>query len=162
LLKYIIEKGETMIKITFEFANVDEAIVALGKLAVTAGKPVTAAVVEVPAARPKGRPKKNAGGGGGNEAISSGAVGNGSAPVVTDTSQDGERPTNSMSTPTAPATVTPASYDDAQIALESLFNAKGITTALEVLKQFNGAARLRDLKPDEFAPFIDAAKKAQQ
>jgi len=56
-----------------------------------------------------------------------------------------------------PAAEEPASLEDAQDALETVFKAKGLTKAQELLSQF-GVMRLRDLPAEKYRPFVNLVK----
>lgn len=47
---------------------------------------------------------------------------------------------------------------DAQAAIEKLFEAKGLEVSLQVLSRF-GVKFIRDMKPEQYGPFIDLAEK---
>ena len=64
------------------------------------------------------------------------------------------------SAPTAaPEVTSAATAANAQMALEKLFETKGLQAAQSVLSAF-GIQRLRDLKPEDHAAFIEKAGKA--
>ncbi len=159
------------VKITIEYANVESAIVALGKLSVAAGT----TMVE---GRPrkgrsdKGQPRKGTDPAPAPEQ-KAGAAG-GSAPSSRDpaasSASDADKapppataPAGPSATAAAPASpiVTEA---EAQKALEKLFesfpdSATGIAEAKKVLAKF-GVSRVRDLKEEQRAGFIKDATAA--
>ena len=91
----------------------------------------------------------------GSAIIAPGATGTGSAAAPT--------PLAAMKEPNKPVTVQPApppqpvgvSDVDVRNALREVFNAKGAKIATELLKQF-GAARVSDIKPEQYINFIEA------
>lgn len=156
------------IKVTLEFASVDETIVALGKL-VGAGErqgrstpPIPATQnVAVPAPTTKrkpGRPRKV------DDPVatvseSAPAVATVEArPVAAIALEPVEQPTVGadliQGDATAPSAASPTRAE-ALAALEKLFNAQGMGNAQSVLADF-GAARIGDLKPERYAEFIVA------
>ena len=64
--------------------------------------------------------------------------------------------------PKAPNTpvqaVAAATLDTVRVALREVFNTKGAAAATEILKQF-GAARVSDVKPEDFAKFVATCAK---
>ena len=161
------------VKITMEFANIDLAILALGKLA--GGKPARAAETEpaptVDATKAprrgrsdKGKPRKNAG--------------SAETPSLSSVANQGAIPEEASSAGTpAPIAATPAPAEadkaqpsgevpgvvateaEAQKALEKLFETAppvgGLESAQAILKTF-GVARVRDLKEEQRGPFVAA------
>ena len=51
-----------------------------------------------------------------------------------------------------------ATLDGVRVALREVFNARGATAATELLKQF-GAARVGEVKPEDYAKFVAACGK---
>lgn len=177
-----------MIKITFEAATIDEAIVILGKLA--GGKMARAAtaaprdpekpmqppirteadiekVVEFNLARRKARSDKG-------KARGKYAKGAGAEPATSPESEvpspppAPEAPPVVVEEPVAPVPaprVTPQvaapvpTADEARTALEEVFNTKGVQAALDVLARF-GVKRGRDIPEDQRAQMIADCKAA--
>ena len=164
-----------MVKITLEYKSVDEAIVALGKLVGAPGKvaapAATAATLAAPVAPTTEKtPRKPRADRGQPRAPY--------APRQEDAKGEGaSAPTGQASAASpAPAAPTPAaseeqaralavdkadatpSADDAQKALEKLFEATNIETAKGVIAEF-GVPRLRDLPADKRAAFVEACQK---
>ncbi len=174
------------VKITIEYANVESAIVALGKLSVAAG---TTMVEGRPRKgrsdkgqsrkgtdpAPASEPKAGASAGADGPA----AAGNGST-ATTDASKVAEKATTSTSTTAAAPGVAPVTSGaatsttapassivteaEAQKALEKLFesfpdSATGIVEAKKVLAKF-GVSRVRDLKEEQRADFVKDATAA--
>jgi len=52
-----------------------------------------------------------------------------------------------------------ATQEQAQAALEALFAGKGLPAAQAAMGQF-GVSRLRDMKPEDYGPFVAAAQEA--
>lgn len=162
-----------MVKITLEYRSIEEAVLALGKLgafptaaapAATGATTPVAAVAGVAAGAPaaavpgtrKRRTKAEI------EAANLAAAGT-QPPAATPSAAPAAAPAPAAvaTTPAAVAAVvadaasTPKP-EDAQKAMEALFNAKGITVAQDLLKRF-GVARVRELKPEQLAEFIKDA-----
>lgn len=60
--------------------------------------------------------------------------------------------------PEPASTAATATQGDAQAALEKLFSAKGMETCREVMSR-HGVQRLKDLKPEQYADFIQQVEK---
>jgi len=173
-----------MIEVTFKFDSIEKAIATLGSLMKGAApvpnienpaKPEGGTVDKkrkprADAGKPRGSYKDNATGGGDKGVTPE--------PVVTDTPAEGAMP------PVAPETAAPqpltdnsnaapsqedvgqkeaaaaaATQEQAQAALEALFAAKGLPAAQAAMGQF-GVSRLRDMKPEDYGPFVAAAQEA--
>lgn len=171
------------VKISIEFENAEAAIVALGKL--------TGIATAAPKAERKGRSDKGQARGprGGAEPKAEGGAagapaGNlaGSAPAAppaaapseaskqstapqgdpkVETQPQADDPAAPGGAPSAPATTPAPSEQDAQAALEKLFNAAppigGIESARDVMARF-GVKRLRDLPANQRGEFIALAE----
>ena len=159
------------VKITMEFANIDLAILALGKLA--GGKPARAAETEpaptVDATKAprrgrsdKGKPRKNAAATGAQDGgATSAAEPVAKAPIATTPAPaeaDKAQPSGEV-----PGVV--ATEAEAQKALEKLFETAppvgGLESAQAILKTF-GVARVRDLKEEQRGPFVAAVDAVLQ
>lgn len=181
------EKGCAMIKITLEFESVDAAIVGLGKLvgapvapkqprkgrddkgqprgtykprATEAGAPDTPGATQAQGALASSVPTQAApavapasSGGATAEtppaAAVPGAVSSAQAVVVAAKTESAE------SLPTT--TTEPATFAQAEAAFQTFFNAKGVQPARELFAKF-GIARITELKPEQYAEFVNAAR----
>lgn len=163
-----------MIKLTFEFATINEMREFLDKRvpqetvlvvreASTATAPVAATadgtIIE-PAPKKRGRPTKE-------HAPAA------PAPRVTDSDREAVATQQEAATqPAAPAEPAPVdkgdavppldaaapTTDDAKAALEAVFNAKGFQGAQQLVSTF-GVSKLRDLPVETYAAFIEKAKE---
>lgn len=170
-----------MIKVTFEFVTIEQAIATLGKImqkstveapvapkanSATGGDPAAASDPVAPTTQRKGRadkgkargPHKNAK----PEESSQTAVtaeqpltppGEAPETAAPAAPAEGDKPQPSGVVP--PVAAVP-SQDEAQKVLEALFAAKGLPAAQEVMSRF-GVKRLRDLKPEQRAEFMQLA-----
>lgn len=156
------------VKVTFEFANAEEAIVALGKII---GAPTTAAVppaapqqlAEKPARKPradKGQPRDpygprnpeaNAAGAGAPVGAQPQGAPAQSTPAQAPTAAPAAAAPQATP-PAAPAAAAPTD-NEVQAAVEKLFNAKGFDDCLALLSRF-GVKRGKDLPGDQRANFI--------
>lgn len=147
------------VKVTFEFANAEEAIVALGKII---GAPTTAAVppappAEKPARKPradKGQPRDPYGPRNPEAGASAGAP-VGAQPQGALAQAPAAAPAAAApqaTPPAAPAAAAPTN-NEVQAAVEKLFNAKGFEDCAAVLSRF-GVKRGKDLLPEQRAEFI--------
>lgn len=71
----------------------------------------------------------------------------------------GSDPTGESNSEPTVQTVAAATQEQAQAALEALFAAKGLPAAQAAMGQF-GVSRLRDMKPEDYGPFVAAAQEA--
>ena len=128
-----------MISITLEFKTVDEAIVALAKhTQLKAGAsctPMSGVVLANPdkPKRGRGRPKKAA-----------------EAPDVIEAT-----PVPELLGSVQPD-VPPATLRDAQVALQSVLDAKGVNPAIDLLSRY-GVTRLSDMLPEQYGQFVAEA-----
>jgi len=171
-----------MIEVTFKFDSIEKAIATLGSL-MKGAAPVPN--IENPA-KPEGgtvdkkrKPRADAGKPRGsykdNGVATSGPAIVNDQPAIPVTA---EHPTEAATPPeTAAPTVTqqqvmpsggsesvavappPATQEQAQAALEALYDAKGLPAAQAAMGQF-GVSRLRDMKPEDYGPFVAAAQEA--
>jgi hypothetical protein len=171
-----------MIKVTFEFKTIEEAIATLGSLMKGAAPVPNVANPAKPTAETKTRkPRadagkargsyKNAGAAGGQplgEAAVSGEapegaaqIGAGAASVVTPAPESAAPPVNADSDAQAstPPPAGAADPKDAEAALDALFTAKGLPAAQQLLTDF-GVKRLRDLPAEKRGEFVQRAKEA--
>lgn len=139
-----------MIEVTFKFDSIEKAIATLGSL-MKGAAPVPN--IKNPA-KPEGgtagkqrKPRADAGKPRGSYKD------NGVAAPVTDTT-----PPAAVGSPAGPE-VPAATQEQAQAALEALFAAKGLPAAQAAMGQF-GVSRLRDMKPEDYGPFVAAAQEA--
>lgn len=154
-----------MVKITFEFPTIDAAIVAMGKLvapAKSAAAPAPLAnaqkaVAQEPAPAAAAQPKKprkpraDAGKTRGPHGAQPTAP---QAPAVTPAAAPAsEQGQATQKEPVSAAAAPIPKPEDAQAALEKLFNAKGIAVAQEVMGRF-GIKRLKELQEGQRAEFI--------
>ena len=86
-------------------------------------------------------------------------------PATTDAGKAAEQAANPQSTTadapkadTQPAATTAPTLEDATKALASVFETHGMSTAQDLLARY-GAKRLRDVKPETYAKFIEHAAK---
>lgn len=159
-----------MVKITFEFPTIDAAIVAMGKLVApaksaarqdTTGDRATEqtnpTAAPVAAAQPKKarKPRADAGKTRGPHGAQPTAP---QAPAVTPAAAPAPAPDPQVQQEQKPAAAAPIPKpEDAQAALEGLFNAKGIAVAQEVMGRF-GIKRLKELQEGQRAEFISACE----
>lgn len=174
------------VKVTLEFANAEQAIVALGKLAgvtpVVAVAPVAPAPqpAEKPARKPRadaGQPRgpykdksteqNAAGGAAGEQPSTAPATAQPSAPqppVASEPAASAGTPAvnpapTAVSTTPAPAAAAPVpTLADVQKAVEQLFTAKGYDDCSGLLARF-GVKRGQDLPEDMRANFIGRAQR---
>lgn len=167
-----------MIKVTFEYATVDEAIVALAKLvgvpqskapltASTGGSNATGGAASQPSTR-RGRSDKGQARGSYKNPPTVAA-----APVVPEPVVSPTTGAVAIPEPAAPAQAPVAStvanpplesgsgaaahtVKDLLEAIGKVFNTKGLPVALQVLSRF-GANTYRDIKPEQYAEFIKHA-----
>lgn len=160
-----------MIEVTFKFDSIEKAIATLGSLMKGAApvpnidnpaKPEGGTVDKkrkprADAGKPRGSYKDN------GVATSGPAIVN-DQPAIPVTA---EHPTEAATPPetAAPDVVVAsveaptATQEQAQAALEALFAAKGLPAAQEAMSRF-GVSRLRDMKPEDYGPFVAAAQEA--
>lgn len=169
-----------MIEVTFKFDSIEKAIATLGSL-MKGAAPVPN--IENPA-KPEGgtvdkkrKPRADAGKPRGS--YKDNGVATPPAPAEADNAQpSGEVPAEvippetaapsgaAVSGPTGESnsgptvqTAAAATQEQAQTALETLFAAKGLPAAQAAMGQF-GVSRLRDMKPEDYGPFVAAAQEA--
>lgn len=162
-----------MIEVTFKFDSIEKAIATLGSI--MKGAPVpTAADPAKPEGAPAGKQRKpRADAGKARGPYKDNGVATPPAPAEADNAQpSGEVPAEvtppETTTPAAElqveaeSTVEPAAaatQEQAQAALEALFAAKGLPAAQAAMAQF-GVSRLRDMKPEDYGPFVAVAQEA--
>ena len=172
-----------MVKLTLEFKSVDEAIVALGKLAglKTSAAPVVPVAkadqgskdgsTPAPAAAepaPQRKPRADKGQKRGAYAPRQETTGAGTgASTATETASNGSTGTTDVSastTPAAPlantvdrAAAAPTTIEDVQAALNDLYTAKGHDVSMQVLSRF-GVNRAKNLLPGAYAEFVAKAR----
>lgn len=165
-----------MVKVTLEFASVDQAIVALGKLAGTAVKaniPVAAATPlvglatpapPIPATRSTRKPRADKGQSRGpNAATTQAAVQDAISDVKAGVHLNAPVEGSAVIAPSVDSvreSPAPAASSDAptpQQLVEAIFN-KSAQTAMDLLARF-GVKRIRELLPAQHADFIAFAKK---
>ena len=136
-----------MIRITYEFETEDQALQFLAR-----GKEAPGLAVEV---RPRGRPPKNA-----VAAVQAETSAPQTASAVAATAPQTTTPVTAV--PKAPnqpvQAVQTSTHDSVRAALREVFNTKGATVATAILQQFK-AARISDVKPEQFADFIKACQE---
>ena len=170
-----------MIEVTFKFDSIEKAIATLGSI--MKGAPVpTAADPAKPEGAPAGKQRKpRADAGKPRGSYKDNGVATPPAPAEADNAQpSGEVPAET----TPPETAAPqpladnakaapsqegvgqkevaaaaATQEQAQAALEALFAAKGLPAAQAAMAQF-GVSRLRDMKPEDYGPFVAVAQEA--
>jgi len=171
------------VRVTLEFEKIDEAIVALGKL--VGGQPSKAAdsaapikPVAGPSATKPRKPRNDAGKPRGPYTVNAEAVVQpptgeataqagiaSSAPAsgagVTDAGKTADKAVTPMSTVPVevPAAASAPKTADAQAAIAKLFDAQGLQGAMFVLSRY-GVKAVRELKPEQYAPFIADVEKA--
>lgn len=144
------------VKITMEFANIDLAILALGKLA--GGKPARAAETEpAPTVDATKTPRRGRSDKGKPRKATATTEANAAAPAAP---VEGDKPQPPGVVPSeAAAPTSNATEAEAQKALEKLFETAppvgGLESAQAILKTF-GVARVRDLKEEQRGPFVAA------
>ncbi len=162
-----------MIEVTFKFDSIEKAIATLGSL-MKGAAPVPN--IENPA-KPEGgtvdkkrKPRADAGKPRGS--YKDNGVVPAAAPSLSSVADQGAIPegTPTAENTTPPETAAPdvvvasveaptATQEQAQAALEALFAAKGLPAAQAAMGQF-GVSRLRDMKPEDYGPFVAAAQEA--
>jgi hypothetical protein len=173
-----------MIEVTFKFDSIEKAIATLGSLMKGAApvpnienpaKPEGGTVDKkrkprADAGKPRGSYKDN--GATVSEVTPAGAVESAGGSRTA----EGEQTPPSVAPPETAAPEAPAEADNAQpsgevptaaaatqeqaqAALEALFAAKGLPAAQAAMAQF-GVSRLRDMKPEDYGPFVAAAQEA--
>ena len=156
-----------MVKITLDYRSIEEAVVALAKLgeltppkisaaplqeaAGNAGTPERSATTAAEPDKPKRTRRTKA---------------EIAAAKIESAAPQEQRTANILAADVgiAPPVVAAAStgkLEDAQAAMESMFNAKGIQTAQALLQRF-GVKRVRELKPEQFAEFVTDAGRAER
>jgi hypothetical protein len=174
-----------MIEVTFKFDSIEKAIATLGSL-MKGAAPVPN--IENPA-KPEGgtvdkkrKPRADAGKARGpykdngvvptaapslSSVADQGAIPEGTPTAENTTPPETAAPSGaavsgpigeSNSGPTV-QTAAAATQEQAQAALEALFAAKGLPAAQAAMGQF-GVSRLRDMKPEDYGPFVAAAQEA--
>lgn len=172
-----------MIEVTFKFDSIEKAIATLGSL-MKGAAPVPN--IENPA-KPEGgtvdkkrKPRADAGKPRGsykdNGVVTSGPAIVNDQPAIPVTAEHpteaatppetaapsgvaGSDPTGESNSEPTVQTVAAATQEQAQAALEALFAAKGLPAAQAAMAQF-GVSRLRDMKPEDYGPFVAAAQEA--
>jgi hypothetical protein len=168
-----------MIEVTFKFDSIEKAIATLGSLMKGAApvpnidnpaKPEGGTIDKkrkprADAGKPRGSYKDNAGATSQDSSKAEGVKDAGESPAaaaasapetaapVVPAEADNAQPSGEVS-PAAAAT-----QEQAQAALEALFAAKGLPAAQAAMGQF-GVSRLRDMKPEDYGPFVAAAQEA--
>jgi len=171
-----------MIEVTFKFDSIEKAIATLGSLMKGAApvpnienpaKPEGGTVDKkrkprADAGKPRGSYKDNGVVPAAAPSLSS-VADQGAIPEGTPTAENTTPPETAA--PEAPAeadnaqpsgevpTAAAATQEQAQAALEALFAAKGLPAAQAAMGQF-GVSRLRDMKPEDYGPFVAAAQEA--
>lgn len=155
------------INLTLECASLEEAVVTLGKLiggraakaaAAPPANPVPKAADAPEEAPPKKTRKPRSDKGGDRKPYARSSDDDKPAMSSSDDAGQATAPDASAAgVPPPPAAEEPASLEDAQDALESVFKAKGLKTAQELLSQF-GVMRLRDLPAEKYRPFVNLVK----
>jgi hypothetical protein len=166
-----------MIKVTLEFESVDAAISALGKLVGVSTTPKQPRKGRDDKGQPRGtyKPRATEGASASPIPLQGKTTGN-SASGVTDLGK-----ASSVATPTstvpqsapgdasivAPATAgeansttagaPPRTFQEAEAAFKTFFNAKGVQPARELFAKFK-IARITELSPEQYAEFVNAAR----
>lgn len=166
-----------MIEVTFKFDSIEKAIATLGSI--MKGAPVpTAADPAKPEGAPAGKQRKpRADAGKARGPYKDNGVATPPAPAEADNAQpSGEVPAEVTPPETAAPEVSSrkdtdetggsanppaaaATQEQAQAALEALFAGKGLPAAQAAMAQF-GVSRLRDMKPEDYGPFVAVAQEA--
>jgi hypothetical protein len=171
-----------MIEVTFKFDSIEKAIATLGSLMKGAApvpnienpaKPEggTAGKQRKPradAGKPRGSYKDKAGATSQDSIKAEGVKDAGESPAAASASAPetaapsgvaGSDPTGESNSEPTVQTAAAATQEQAQAALEALFAAKGLPAAQAAMGQF-GVSRLRDMKPEDYGPFVAAAQEA--
>lgn len=167
-----------MIEVTFKFDSIEKAIATLGSLMKGAApvpnienpaKPEGGTVDKkrkprADAGKPRGSYKDNGVAAPVTDTTPPAAVDSPAGPEVPAAPPETAAPEGSAQpevTAAQPLTQPPAAatQEQAQAALEALFAAKGLPAAQAAMGQF-GVSRLRDMKPEDYGPFVAAAQEA--
>lgn len=162
-----------MIEVTFKFDSIEKAIATLGSI--MKGAPVpTAADPAKPEGAPTGKQRKpRADAGKPRGSYKDNGV---ATPAASEAQESTPKASAEPAETTPPETTTPAAepqveaestvepaaaatQEQAQAALEALFAAKGLPAAQAAMAQF-GVSRLRDMKPEDYGPFVAVAQEA--
>ena len=149
-----------MIRITYEFQTEDEALRFLARDMAHESE-VTVNFTEA-APKKRGRSPKAAAPVAGEAQQGTAKVGAESVAVAPKLPDQPVKVVAAAPKPVAPVTGAPpspppsaATLDNVRNALREVFNTKGAATATEILKKF-GAARISDVKPEQYVAFIAA------
>jgi len=147
-----------MIKVTFEFKAIEEAVATLGTL-LQRGAPVpTVNTPAQPAVEKKER--KGRADAGKKRGPYKHVEQPGETTIAADPATADHAPVVSAPEAATPESATPENTDlsekEIQAALDKLFEVKGVETAMKALAEF-GVKRGRDLQPEDRAKFIERA-----